>query len=300
MSVNRKESDASGTKEHRSRSGNGRSVSNIVRKLSHRSSGKRSTGGYNKGNMIPPHCKFKLVVQTVKPELTVCFMLAETPGYALTCNKTEDVYAEKVINDIKFWERCSFIPSVNLWYDGYCAFESVRESSRYLLFVDGKFYFKKYDGTERFKKDASFLFTKQVNIFSPRRSQSNIIPPDPNKLKVKASGKSRKFSLISFRSSERNNAERHSELQQMIPSGVLPVPEMVIQSQSKKEMYCLGLNQCRDCLTLTNFQYISERLAKQEERSRSHSGLLSLNSSVTLSEAPPDEIELLTLDASSI
>jgi len=59
-------------------------------------------------------------------------------------------------------ERCSFIPSINLWYDGFCAFESVREASRYLLCVDGRFYFKKYDGTQEFKKDASFLFSKLV------------------------------------------------------------------------------------------------------------------------------------------
>ena len=96
----KREFDAECTDNGRSRSGSGRSVSNIVRKLSHRVTKKNSS--WNKGNAIPPHCKFKLVVQTVKPELTVCFMLANTPGYALTCNKTEEVFAEKVVNDVKF------------------------------------------------------------------------------------------------------------------------------------------------------------------------------------------------------
>ena len=59
-------------------------------------------------------------------------------------------------------ERCSFMPSANLWYDGFCAFESIREASRYLLFMDGKFFFRKYDGTRKFKEDASFLFNKEV------------------------------------------------------------------------------------------------------------------------------------------
>ena len=84
----------------RSRNGSGRSVSNFVRKLSHRATRKSSNS--NKGNTIPTQCKFKLVIQTVKPELTVCFMLANTPGYALTCNKTDEVFAEKVVNDVKF------------------------------------------------------------------------------------------------------------------------------------------------------------------------------------------------------
>ena len=57
---------------------------------------------YTSGLFIPKHCKFKLVVQTVKPELTVSFTVADMPGFALACNKTDDVYVEKIINDIKF------------------------------------------------------------------------------------------------------------------------------------------------------------------------------------------------------
>ena len=99
MSVKR-DYDAEYQDNSRSRSGSGRSVSNFVRKLSHRTIKKSSNS--NKGNVIPLNCKFKLVIQTVKPELTVCFMLANTPGFALTCNKTDEVFAEKVVNDVKF------------------------------------------------------------------------------------------------------------------------------------------------------------------------------------------------------
>ena len=97
---------------NRARSGSSRSVSvsNIVRKLSHRAI-KKNSNGNKSGNSIPPHCKFKLVVQTVKPELTVCFMLANTPGYALTWNKTDEMFAEKVVNDVKFCKFSNLLAS---------------------------------------------------------------------------------------------------------------------------------------------------------------------------------------------
>lgn len=78
--------------------------------------------------------------------------------------KSIAVHRESVLSYYSFFtgERCSFIPSANLWFDGFCAFESTREASRYLLFDDGKFFFRKYDSTKRFKENASFLFNKEV------------------------------------------------------------------------------------------------------------------------------------------
>ena len=76
----------------------------------------------------------------------------------------------------------------------------------------------------------------------------------------------------------------------MLPASVFPIPEIVSKSQSKTEMYCLGFNKCYDCLTLTNYQYVTERIAKEEKRLRSHSVLTSLNSStVTFSEIPNEQ-----------
>ena len=50
---------------------------------------------------------------------------------------------------------------MNLWYDGFCTFESTKEASRYILCNGNKFTFVKYDGTTEFKKQASFVFRKK-------------------------------------------------------------------------------------------------------------------------------------------
>ena len=101
-------------------------------------------------------------------------------------------------------------------------------------------------------------------VYSPRRSQSNIIPPDPNRLCVLPEKPHRKFSLISFRSSS------SSQDNPVLPcSAIFPLPgigsgdrkhilsTMKPSKESKKELYSLGFNQCYDCLTLTNFRYIA-------------------------------------------
>lgn len=61
-----------------------------------------------------------------------------------------------------------------MWYEGFCAFESVRDASKFIIYSDGMFYFKKYDGTERFKKDASFVFAKQVPSMYLKCSRDDI------------------------------------------------------------------------------------------------------------------------------
>lgn len=78
----------------------------LARKISSFSSIHRKSEVHHKGVPIPSNSKFKFVIKTVKPELTVSFMLPDMPGYALTTNKTNDVYAEKVVNDPKF---CKYI-----------------------------------------------------------------------------------------------------------------------------------------------------------------------------------------------
>jgi len=123
-------------------------------------------------------------------------------------------------------------------------------------------------------------------VFPQRKSQSNIIPPDPHKFQIK---KTRKLSLISFRShsirtSSGGPVANSSELQSMLLPGTLPGRQVTRKASqsSKTEMYSLGFNKCHDCLTLTDFQYIGDSTTtKEEKRLRCESSETSLNSSVT-------------------
>ena len=51
---------------------------------------------------ISPTTKFKLIIKSTKPEVTVAFLLADMPDFALSSRRNDDMHAEKITNDVKF------------------------------------------------------------------------------------------------------------------------------------------------------------------------------------------------------
>ena len=58
--------------------------------------------------------------------------------------------------------QSSFFPLLNLWYDGYTVFESTTKSGFYLKAVQRRLVMEQYDGTEKFKQEASFKTHRTV------------------------------------------------------------------------------------------------------------------------------------------
>lgn len=58
--------------------------------------------------------------------------------------------------------QSSFFPLLNLWYDGYTVFESTTKSGFYLRAVQRRLVMEQYDGTEKFKQEASFKTHKTI------------------------------------------------------------------------------------------------------------------------------------------
>ena len=51
---------------------------------------------------VSQKCQFKMVTRTVKPEVTVAFMIVGCPDYMLSTGKTDEMFGEKISNDRKF------------------------------------------------------------------------------------------------------------------------------------------------------------------------------------------------------
>ena len=58
--------------------------------------------------------------------------------------------------------QSSFLPLLNLWHDGYTVFESTTKSGFYLRAVQRRLVMEQYDGTEKFKQEASFKTHKTI------------------------------------------------------------------------------------------------------------------------------------------
>lgn len=94
----------------------------------------------------------------------------------------------------------------------------------------------------------------------PRRSHSNITPPEIKKLKNSVT-KSRKFSLISFRSARNQHSASPSELESMMSHGIIDMSyddaddnnHACKKVQQKTELFSIGFNNCVGCLHLTTF-----------------------------------------------
>ena len=50
---------------------------------------------------------------------------------------------------------------IDLWYPGYVSFESTEKAAHYLRLKDGHLTLDRYDATNGFKEDASFLLRKK-------------------------------------------------------------------------------------------------------------------------------------------
>ena len=63
-------------------------------------------GSQSSASTIPvsQNCQFKMVTRTVKPEVTVAFMIVGNPDYLLSAGKAGEMFGEKMTNDRKFCE----------------------------------------------------------------------------------------------------------------------------------------------------------------------------------------------------
>lgn len=98
-------------------------------------------------------------------------------------------------------------------------------------------------------------FSFSVLDFMPRRSQSNISPPQLTKFQHLTAAKPRKFSLMSFRSMRTQNT-RSSKLDTMIPlrnTTDVPYSDDDVKKLQKSELFSLGYNECITCLHLTAY-----------------------------------------------
>lgn len=192
------------------------------------------------GIPLSTNCKFKIIIRTTKPELTVGFVLVDMPGFAMCAGKTDEMYAEKISSDPKFWERCSFHPSVNLWYDSFCAFECTRKAGRYITFRNGIFKCRKYDGTPEFKQEASFVFNTNKLLKKQRqRAHSSIVPPNKEEL-ISTTTATRKLSLDTFQNGHENEQQRFRSNQLSLR----------MNRPNEKALYSVNYDSCAGCLNL--------------------------------------------------
>ena len=72
----------------------------------------------------------------------------------------------KILSDFDIFflieRQSSFFPLLNLWCDGYTVFESTTKSGFYLRAVQRRLVMEQYDGTEKFKQEASFKTHKTI------------------------------------------------------------------------------------------------------------------------------------------
>lgn len=107
--------------------------------------------------------KFK-AVNALDRELSdaVSFQYPKRNGWFLTC-KNDTCFIEPKKRTISFERQSSFFPLINFWYEGYTVFESTVKAGWYIRRTRTNLKLEKYDGTEDFKKDASFKVNKPDN-----------------------------------------------------------------------------------------------------------------------------------------
>ncbi len=75
----------------------------------------------------------------------------------------ENLFLRRLTSCFSFLtEECSFYPMVDLWFQGYVAFESVEKAAHYLRLKNGHLVLDHYVGSDTFKQEASF-FLKKTN-----------------------------------------------------------------------------------------------------------------------------------------
>eukprot|EP00794_Sanderia_malayensis_P004669 gene4669-5278_t len=135
-----------------------------------------AAGGYNPGKygttapVLEHGClrlrplaadRFKLVscLDAGENSDAVSFEYRKRPGWFIRA-RDRDCFMEKRTKEVKYEKDCSFYPLVNLWFPDFVAFESVSKAAHYLRMKDGRMILDHYDGTARFKEEASFKLNK--------------------------------------------------------------------------------------------------------------------------------------------
>ncbi|XP_066921176.1 uncharacterized protein [Clytia hemisphaerica] len=126
-----------------------------------------------------PTDKFK-AVPSLNRELTdaVSFQYIKRNGWYITC-KNRLCHIEPKRRTMNFERQSSFYPLVNLWYDGYTAFESTVKAGFYLRCNQHRLVVDQYDGSEIFKQEASFKTHKIIQGFENGSCNGNISTHSP-------------------------------------------------------------------------------------------------------------------------